>query len=317
MYCRGVPKLDARMLKKEKQPIILLAAWHFTKGYMVRGRKRKEIIYINDVVPFCCFDASVCAPTNKLCPNDGTPVGCENKLGPGLKLAGLKGGSVPAADPMPGVMADARNGFAAPRPTPKPVACGRSPTPIVEPILAVGELVGCAERPELPPGPTVPTPVVGDDTPPRPVPKPAALLIPFLKPVVDEVTPPRPAPRPTPPDALTPLVPVVQAGGDTAAEAASSAGVVDSDCGIGGSASRSDAPKDEDGLNALTPALKPVACGRNGAPVGWLDSAVLPVGCTPNELRSESEKVDPVAVVVGVEALVLDEPKEVNDEVVG
>jgi hypothetical protein len=41
------------------------------------------------------------------------------------------------------------------------------------------------------------------------------------------------------------------------------------------------------------------------------------VGCTPNEPSSESEKVDPVAVVVGVEALVLDEPKEENDEVVG
>jgi hypothetical protein len=124
---------------------------HFTKGYMVREREeeKKKTIYINDAVPFCCFDGSVCAPTNKLCPNDGTPVGCENKLGPVLTLAGLKGGSVPAADPTPGVMADARNGFAAPRPTPKPVACGRSPTPIEEPspILAVGELVGCAEKP--------------------------------------------------------------------------------------------------------------------------------------------------------------------------
>jgi len=112
-------------------------------------------------------------------------------------------------------------------------------------------------------------------------------------------------------------VPLVNAGADTAAEVAPSAGVVGSDCGIGGSASRSDAPKDEVGLKALTPELKPVACGRNGAPVGWLESAVLPVGCPPNEPRSESEKVDPVAVVVGVEALVLDEPKEVNDEVVG
>lgn len=70
-------------------------------------------------------------------------------------------------------------------------------------------------------------------------------------------------------------------------------------------------------MKALTPVLKPVACGRNGAPVGWLDSAVLPVGCTPNEPRSESEKVDSVAVVVGVEALVLDKPKEVDNEVVG
>jgi hypothetical protein len=220
---------------------------------------------------------------------------------------------------MPGVMADARNGFAAPRPTPKPVACGRSPTPIEEPspVLAVGELFGCAERPKLPPRPAVPPPVVGDDTPLKPVPKPAAPLVPAPKPVVGEVAPPKLALRPTPPGALTPLVPVVQAGGDAAAEAASSAGVVGSDCGIGGSASRSDAPKDEVGLKALTPALKPVACGRNGAPVGWLDSAVLPVGCTPSELKSESEKVDPVAVVVGVEALVLDEPKEANDEVVG
>jgi hypothetical protein len=270
-------------------------------------------------VPFCCFDASVCAPANKLCPNDGTPVGCENKLGPALKLAGLKGGSAPAADPVPGVMTVARNGFAAPRPTPKPVACGRSPTPIEEPgpVLAVAELVGCAERPKLPPRPAVPIPVVGDDTPLGLVPKPVAPLVPVPKPVVGEVTPPRPAPRPTPPGALTPLVPVVQAGGDAPAEAELSAGVVGSDCGIEGKASRSDAPKDVVGLKALTPALKPVACGRNGAPVGWLDSAVLPVGCTPNEPRSESEKVDPVAVVVGVEALVLDEPKEVNDEVVG
>jgi hypothetical protein len=218
---------------------------------------------------------------------------------------------------MPGVMADARNGFAAPRP--KPVACGRSPTLIEEPnpILALGELVGCAERPKLPPRPAVPTPVVGDDTPLRPVPKPVAPLVPVPKPIFGEVTPPMPAPRPTPPGELTPLAPVAQAGGDTAAETASRAGVIGSDCGIGGSASRSDAPKDEVGLKDLTPALKPVACGRNGAPVGWLDSAVLPVGCTPNELRSESEKVDPVAVVVGVEALILDEPKEVNDGVVG
>ena len=221
---------------------------------------------------------------------------------------------------MPGVITEARNGFAAPRPTPKPVACGRSPTPSVvgppSPVLALGELVGCAERPKLLPKPAIPTPVVGDDTPLNPVLKPAAPLFPVPKPVVDEVPPPRLGPSPTPPGGLTPLVPVVPAGSDTAAEAASSAGVVGSDCGIGGSASRSDAPKDEVGLKALTPALKPVACGRNGAPVGWLDSAVLPVGCPPNELRSESENVDPVAVIVGVKVLVLGEPNGV-DEVAG
>jgi hypothetical protein len=99
------------------------------------------------------FDGSVCAPTNKLCPNDGTPtpVGCKNKLAPAL--VGLNGGTVLAADPtpVPGIMTDTRNRFAALRP--KPVACGWSPTPIEEPLpdvvgplipmLAVGELVGC------------------------------------------------------------------------------------------------------------------------------------------------------------------------------
>jgi hypothetical protein len=245
-------------LKKERQPsyfrlcgISLKATWS------EKQRKKEERIYINDAVPFCCFDASACAPTNKLCPNDGTPVGCENKLCPALKLAGLKGGTVPAAGPMPGVMTDARNGFAAPGPRLKPVACGRSPTPIEEPIPSVGaggELVGCGESPKLPPRPAAPTPVVDDDTPPRPVPKPAAPLVPVHKLVVG-VTPLILAPRPTPPGALTPFVAVVQVGGDTAAEAASSPGVVGSDCGIGGSVSRSDAPKDEVGLKALTPAL--------------------------------------------------------------
>ncbi len=163
----------------------------------------------------------------------------------------------------------------------------------------------------------VPKPVVGDDRPPRPAPRLVAPLVPVPTPVGD-VTPLRLAPSPTPAGALTPFAPAVQAGGDTVAEAASSAGVVGADCGIGGSASKSDAPNDEVGLKAFTPVVKPVACGRNGTPVGWLDSAVLPVGSPPNELRSESEKVEPVAVVVGVEALVLDEidePNEVNDKV--
>jgi hypothetical protein len=70
-------------------------------------------------------------------------------------------------------------------------------------------------------------------------------------------------------------------------------------------------------LKAFMPALKPVVCGRNGAPVGWLDSAVLPVGCPPRELKSGSEKVEPVVVLVGVEGLKLDEPKEENDGAAG
>ena len=120
------------------------------------------------------------------------------------------GGSVPEADPtpVPGVMTDARNGFAALRPTPKPVAYRCSPTPIEEsppdvvspliPVLAVGELVGCPERPKLPPRPApVLTPVVGDDTPLRPEPRPVAPLVPVHTPVVGDVTPLRPAPRPS------------------------------------------------------------------------------------------------------------------------
>jgi len=112
----------------------------------------------------------------------------------------------------------------------------------------------------------------------------------------------------------------VPAGYDAVAEAASSAGVVGADCGIGGSASSSDAPNDDVGLNALSPAVKPVVCGRSGTPVSWLDSTVLPVGCPPTEPKSESEKVDPVVVVavrlVGVEVAVLGEPMDVRDDVV-
>jgi hypothetical protein len=44
-----------------------------------------------------------------------------------------------------------------------------------------------------------------------------------------------------------------------------------------------------------------MACRHNGAPVGWLDGPVLSVGCLSNELRSELEKIDSMAAVVGVE----------------
>jgi hypothetical protein len=71
--------------------------------------------------------------------------------------------------------------------------------------------------------------------------------------------------------------------------------------------SRSDALKDHVGLKAFTSVLKTVVSGYNRVPrVSWLGSAVLPVGCPPSKLKSGSEKVDPVAVVVGVEELVLD-----------
>jgi len=100
----------------------------------------------------------------------------------------------------------------------------------------------------------------------------------------------------------------------------SGAGVVGADCGIGGRVSSSDAPNDEVGLNALIPALKPVACGRSGEPVGWLENAVLPVGCPLTDPKSVSEKAEPVVVdvaaLVGVETVVpVPGPDVVNDVV--
>jgi hypothetical protein len=80
------PSVHERTKKKRKQPL-RMAAWHSLKATRIKKGKTEKEIYINDAVPFCCFDESVCAPKNKLCPNDGTPVGCKNKLAPVLPLA--------------------------------------------------------------------------------------------------------------------------------------------------------------------------------------------------------------------------------------
>ena len=269
-----------------------------------RNERRGEgNAYINCAAPFCCFDASVCAPMNKLCPNEGgAPVGCKNKPVLAPAFVALNAGNAPAPaptpPPAPGVSMDARNGFAAPRP--RPVACGRSPTPSEEP----------PPNAAVPPIPVpIPAPVglnpVGCAARPKP-PRPAPPLVPVPKPIVGDDAPPR----------LAPVVPVVPINGDVVAVvAASSAGVDGSDCGIGGSASSKDAPNDDVGLNALTPAVYPVVCGRNGAPVGWLDRNVLPVGCPLSELKGELEEVEAVDVVVvrlvGVQVSILGEPNEV------
>ena len=80
--------------------------------------------------------------------------------------------------------------------------------------------------------------------------------------------------------------------------------------GIGGSDSSNAAPKDEDGLNALSP-LNPVVCLCSGVvPVPAdemeMDGApaddVAPVGCEESEEKRESEKVEPEVVLdVGCE----------------
>jgi hypothetical protein len=244
-----------------------------------------------------CFDPFVCPPTNKLCANGDAPVGGKNKLEPALTLGTLNGGSAPIllAPPAPGVAkTEARNGFTVP--TPAPVTCGRSPTPIVEPpppvdpTPLVGNPVGCVPRPKLPP-------------------RPAPTFVAVHAPGVDNDALPRFAPSPTPVGTVVAL-----AAGD---EAGSRVGVVGADCGIGGSVSSSDAPNDDVGLNVLIPALKPVVCGRSGGmPVGWLDIAVFPVGCPLSELKMESEKVEPVAVVEAVMGIAVVVVLEVSDGVV-
>jgi len=173
------------------------------------------------------------------------------------------------------------------------------PVPLIP--LTAGKPVGCVAKPTLLP---------------RPVP-------PFVSgppPFAGEDAPLKLAPSPIPAGRLMPLVQLVPEGGDAAAEAAPISGVVGADCGIGGSASSSDAPNDDVGLKALTPPPKPVVCERKGAPFGWLDNTVLPVDCPPGELKRDVEKVDPVVAVAarlgddGV--VVLDEPSEVNGDVV-
>jgi len=206
-------------------------------------------------------------------------------------------GNAPALLPAFGATIDARNGLAAPKPRKELAPSGVSPPdPVPLTPLTVEKPVGCVARPTLPP---------------RPVP-------PFVSgppPIVGEETPPRLAPSPTPAGRPMPLIPLVPE-----ADAASVSGVVGADCGIGGSASSSDAPNDDVGLKALTPPPKPVVCGRKGAPVGWLDKTVLPVDCQAGELKKDVEKVDPVVAVPvrlgGDELVVLDEPSEVNGDVV-
>ena len=79
--------------------------------------------------------------------------------------------------------------------------------------------------------------------------------------------------------------------------------MVGADCGMGGSDSRRDAPKDDDGLNGLSGA-KPVVCGFSGSFVPLAEeteiegAAVEPVGCIPREEKRDSEKVVFVVPVV-------------------
>jgi len=88
-------------------------------------------------------------------------------------------------------------------------------------------------------------------------------------------------------------------GGDEALAAAVGfvPGVPGLDPGIGGNDSRSDAPKEDEGLKALSP-LKPVICGLSGGDVDSEDAVpVAPVGWLPKDENMESGNPELVAVV--------------------
>jgi len=75
-------------------------------------------------------------------------------------------------------------------------------------------------------------------------------------------------------------------------------GVVGPDCGIGGSDSNKDAPKDDVGLNGLRP-LKPVIWGFSWLPGAELEEVmVAPVACDDSDEKEEnkSDAVDAVVV---------------------
>ena len=78
-------------------------------------------------------------------------------------------------------------------------------------------------------------------------------------------------------------------------------GVLEDGIDTGGKDSSNDVPKDEEGVNALSP-LNPVACGLSAGDMdvdGALDVVVVvaPVGWLFNEENMESEKPDPVVAV--------------------
>lgn len=231
-------------------------------------------------------------------PNAPIPVGCAPSGPP----------PTPAPAPVPEPNMVARNGFAAPAPTPPnpdPVICGRRPVPIVF-------------------EPNAPSPVAwevrGDvvllsafvleplENPARP------LEVPFAE--GEEVNPDEPNPPSVEENAeeFAPPTPEAPGAGDDPrlsepspldrpdASLPVAAGVVGAEPGI---VSRRLAPNEDDGLNGLIPP-KPVACGARAFPPpggeseieGVEDVAVAPVGFIERAEKIESEKPDDVDAVL-------------------
>jgi len=95
------------------------------------------------------------------------------------------------------------------------------------------------------------------------------------------------------------IPPDAEVGVEVAAVGELLPGVLGLDPGIGGRDSNNDAPKADEGLNALSP-LNPVVCGLSVGDKemdGGLEVVVAPVGWLFNDENTESEKPDPVVAV--------------------
>lgn len=99
------------------------------------------------------------------------------------------------------------------------------------------------------------------------------------------------------------VVPLEAGGEDKLPDVPVILGVVGPDCGIGGSDSNKEAPKDDVGLNGLMP-LKPVIWGFSWSPEsdmeGVLEVMVAPVGCVDSGEKEENKESDAVVVVCGL-----------------
>jgi hypothetical protein len=96
------------------------------------------------------------------------------------------------------------------------------------------------------------------------------------------------------------VVPLEAGGRDRLLDVPVTLGVVGPDCGIGGSDSNKEAPKDDVGLNGLMP-LKPVIWGFSRSPEGDMEEVVEVivelVGCVDCGEKEENKESDAVVVV--------------------
>lgn len=99
------------------------------------------------------------------------------------------------------------------------------------------------------------------------------------------------------------VIPLEVGGEDKLPGVPVTVGVVGPDCGIGGSDSNKEAPKDDVGLNGLMP-LKLVIWGFSLSPEGGMEGVVevmvAPVDCVDDGEKEENKESDAVVVVCGL-----------------